>query len=71
MACTIVNRDKLREKVFAYGLNYNIKSKVKILIPQTLHEIVHRDIISKEELASGGQMRYSRPIRSIEQRHGS
>jgi len=46
---------------FFYGLNYNIISKVRILIPHTFHETMHRDIIYEEELIGDGQLRSPRP----------
>jgi hypothetical protein len=59
-----LNIEKLQVKIFVYGINYSIKSKVWILIPHTLHEEVQRDIIVKEELVGGGQFRSLRPSSS-------
>jgi hypothetical protein len=40
-----------------YGMNSKIQAKVRILMHHTLNEVVQRDIIEEEELASGGQFR--------------
>ena len=48
---------KLRVNKFVYGLNFNIREKVRILMPRTLHEAVQKAIIAEEELAGGGQSR--------------
>jgi hypothetical protein len=52
-----LNTEKLKVNKFVFGLNYNIRAKVRILMPQTLHDAVHKYFIAEEELNSGGQGR--------------
>jgi hypothetical protein len=35
-----LNTEKLKVKNFMFGLNVNIHAKVRIMIPQTLHDVV-------------------------------
>jgi hypothetical protein len=59
-----LNTEKLKLNNFVFGLNYNICVKVRILMPNTLHDAVHKYFITEEELNSGGQGRNpSRKIR--------
>jgi hypothetical protein len=56
-----LNTEKLKVNRFFFGLNYNIRAKVRILMPQNFHDAVHKYFIVEEELNSGGQSRiYSR-----------
>jgi hypothetical protein len=60
-----LNTKKLKVNKFFYGLNFNIRERVRILMPQTLHEAVQKDIIAEEEINSSGQNRPLRPTRSV------
>jgi hypothetical protein len=58
-----LNIEKLKVNRFVFGLNDNLREKVRILMPQTLHDIVQKALIAEEELISGGQTRTpARPI---------
>jgi hypothetical protein len=48
---------KLKVNKFVFGLNFNIRAKVRILMPLTLHDAVQKNFIVEEELKSGGQGR--------------
>jgi hypothetical protein len=37
-----LNMEKLKVNNFVFGLNFNIHAKVRILIPQTLHDVVQK-----------------------------
>jgi hypothetical protein len=52
-----LNTDKLKVGRFLFGLNFNIHEKVRILMPHTLHDVVHKALIAEEELISGAQRR--------------
>jgi hypothetical protein len=52
-----LNTEKLKVNKFVFGLNVSIRDKVRILMPQTLHDDVHKALIAEEELISGGQSR--------------
>jgi hypothetical protein len=57
-----LNIEKLKVNRFMFGLNDSLRAKVRILIPQTLHNAVQKALIVEEELISGGQTRTpSRP----------
>jgi hypothetical protein len=49
-----LNTEKLKVNRFLFGLNVNIRAKVRILMPQTLHDVVQKALIAEEELISGG-----------------
>jgi len=49
------NNEKLKMNKFFFGINYNIRAKVRIMMPQTLHDAVHKVFIAEEY--SGGQDR--------------
>jgi hypothetical protein len=34
-----LNTEKLKVNKFIYGMNFNIRERVRILIPQNLHEV--------------------------------
>jgi hypothetical protein len=40
-----LNTEKLRVNKFVFGLKFNIHAKVRILMPQTLHDAVHKSFI--------------------------
>jgi hypothetical protein len=52
-----LNTEKLKVNKFVFGLKFNIRVKVRILKPQTLHVAVQKALIAEEELCSGGQGR--------------
>jgi hypothetical protein len=49
-----LNTEKLKVNRFMFGLNVNIHAKVRILMPQTLHDVVQKALIAEEELISKG-----------------
>jgi hypothetical protein len=52
-----LNTEKLKVSRFVFGLNGSLHAKVRILMPQTLHDVVQKVVIEKEELISEGQTR--------------
>ena len=52
-----LNTKKLKVNRFMFGLNGSLRAKVRILMPQTLHDAVQKALIAEEELISGGQTR--------------
>jgi hypothetical protein len=61
-----LNTEKLKVNKFMFGLNVNIHAKVRILMPQTLHDVVQKALIAEEELISGGQRRTpARPVGQV------
>ena len=52
-----LNIEKLKVNRFVSGLNNSLRAKVRILMPQTLHDAVQKALIAEEELISGGQTR--------------
>jgi hypothetical protein len=65
-----LNIEKLKVNKFVFGLNVFIRAKEKILMPQTLHDVVYKVIIEKEDLISGGQIRTpTGPTTSSAQQH--
>jgi hypothetical protein len=52
-----LNTEKLKVNRFVFCLNGNLHVKVRILMPQTLHDAVQKALIVEEELISGGQTR--------------
>ena len=52
-----LNIEKLKVNWFMFGLNGSLCEKVRILMPQTLHDVVQKALIAEEELISGGQTR--------------
>ena len=59
------NTEKPKVNRFVFGLNDSLRAKVRILMPQTLHDTVQKVLIAEEELISGGQTRT--PVRPIGQ----
>jgi hypothetical protein len=49
-----LNTKKLKVNMFVFGLNVTIHAKVRILMPQTLHDVLKKALIEEEELISGG-----------------
>ena len=52
-----LNTEKIKVKRFVFCLNRRICAKVRIMMPQTLHDVVQKVLIVEEELISGGQNR--------------
>ena len=50
-----LNTEKLKVNRFMFGLNGSLHAKVRILMPQTLHDAVQKALIAEEELISGGR----------------
>jgi hypothetical protein len=61
-----INTEKLKVNRFMFGLNGSIRAKVRILMPQTLHDVIQKALIAEEELISGGQRRTpARPVGQV------
>eukprot|EP00253_Pinus_taeda_P027545 PITA_27545 len=60
----LLNTEKLKVNKFVYGLNVNIQTKVRILMPRTLHEAIQREIIAEEEIRSNEHSKSTRPMGS-------
>jgi hypothetical protein len=59
-----LNTEKLKVNRFVFGLNDSLRAKVRILMSQTLHDVVQKALIVEEELISGGHTRtIARPAR--------
>jgi hypothetical protein len=52
-----LNTNKLKVNKFVFDLNFNIHVNVRILMPQTLHDVVQKALITEEEPTSRGQGR--------------
>ena len=46
-----LNTEKLKVNRFMFGLNGSLRAKVRILMPQTLHDVVRKALIAEEELS--------------------
>jgi hypothetical protein len=55
LVCSTPNTEKLKVNRFVFGLNGSLRARVRILMPQTLHDVVQKALIAEEELISGGQ----------------
>jgi hypothetical protein len=49
-----LNTEKLKVNRFLFGLTVNIRSKGKILMPYTLHDVIEKALIVEEELIQQG-----------------
>jgi hypothetical protein len=59
-----LNKEKIKVNQFVFGLNESLRAKVRMLMPQTLHDTIQKALIVEEELISGGQTRTpARPTR--------
>ena len=45
-----LNMEKLKVNRFVFHLNGSLRAKVRILMPQTLHDAVQNALIAEEEL---------------------
>jgi hypothetical protein len=61
-----LNTENLNVNRFVFGLNDSLRAKVRILMPQTLHDAIQKALIAEEELISGGQTRT--PVRQAGKR---
>jgi hypothetical protein len=52
-----LNTEKLKVNRFMFGLNVSLRTKVRILMPQTLHDSIQKGLIAEEEIISGGQIK--------------
>jgi hypothetical protein len=52
-----LNTEKLKVNRFVFGLNDSLHAKVRIFMPQTLHDVFQKALIAEEELINGGQTR--------------
>jgi hypothetical protein len=52
-----LNTEKHKVNRFVFGLNSSLRANIRILMPQTLHDVVQKVLIAEEELISGGQTR--------------
>jgi hypothetical protein len=52
-----MNIDKIKVNRFVFGLDVRICAKVRIFMPQTLHDVFHKALIAEEDLISRGQSR--------------
>jgi hypothetical protein len=52
-----LNTEKFKVNRFIFGLNGSLCEKVRILMPQTLHDSIQKALIAEEELISWGQTR--------------
>jgi hypothetical protein len=50
-----LNTKKLKVNRFMFGLNGSIRAKVRILMPQNLHDVIQKALMVEEELISRGQ----------------
>jgi hypothetical protein len=58
-----LNIEKFNFNKFVFGLNASICVKVRILMPQMLHDVFQKTLIVEEELINGGQSRtLARPM---------
>jgi hypothetical protein len=49
-----LNTKKLKVSRLLFGLNDNICEQVRILMPQTLHDVVQKSVMEEEDLINGG-----------------
>ena len=49
-----LNTENLKVNRFVFDLNNSLRAKVRILMPQTLHDVVQKALIVEEERISGG-----------------
>jgi hypothetical protein len=49
-----LNMDNFKVNRFMFDLNGIIRAKVRIMMPQTLHDVIQKALIVEEELISRG-----------------
>ena len=52
-----LNTEKLKVNKFVFNLNFNIRAKVRILMPRVLYDVVQKALIAEEEINSGSEDR--------------
>jgi hypothetical protein len=52
-----LNTEKIKVNMFMFGLIVSIRAKVRIMIPQTFHDVIQKALIEEEDLISGVQRR--------------
>jgi hypothetical protein len=52
-----LNTEKIKVNRFMFDLNGNLHAKVRILMTQTLHDVIQKALIAEEELTNRGQTR--------------
>jgi hypothetical protein len=52
-----LNTENPKVNKFVFGLNVSLREKVRLLMPQTLHDAIQKALIVKEDLISKGQSR--------------
>jgi len=63
---THLNIEKRKVDGLSFCLKVNIRAKVRILMPQNLHDVVQKALISKEDIINGVQRRtLARPIGNL------
>jgi hypothetical protein len=50
-----LNTEKLKVNWFMFVLNVSIRAKVRIMMPQTFHDVFHKALTTEEEIISGVQ----------------
>ena len=61
-----LNMEKSKVNKFVFVLNFNIRAKVRIIMPQTLHDAVQKTLITEEEPTNKQQGRTpERPTRQM------
>jgi hypothetical protein len=60
-----LNTEKLKVNRFLFGLNVIICEKFRILMPQTLHDVIQNALIAEEELINRVQIQNL--VRQVEQ----
>jgi hypothetical protein len=60
-----LNNENIKVNKFVFGLSVNIRAKVRILMPNTLHDAVQKAIKAEEEMINEVQSRT--PTRSMGQ----
>jgi hypothetical protein len=62
---THLNMEKLKVNKFVYGLNFKIHEKLRIIMPQKLHDAIEKALIVEEEMTNEGQGKTpTRPTRN-------
>jgi hypothetical protein len=61
-----MNTEKCKVNRFLFGLNVSIHKIVRILMPQTLHDVVQKALIGEEDITSGVQIQTpERPVGKV------
>jgi hypothetical protein len=61
-----LNTEKVKVEKLFFDLNVSIRERVRIMMPQTLHDSIQKALIADEEIINRGQSRNpGRPIRQV------